>query len=522
MERSTGHQEFERLLSQLFEGSLDASEIRALSAIVESNRELRRRYLEHCQMHAMLRSEHGLLTAGTEVKSIEGAKFSRQSRWQNVLTLAIAASIIAAVSTIWWRVDRRDVLPHRGREVALVGKTVGGTFAYGPNGEASPAEGTKMRQGFYELRNGLVEIEYPSGAVLVVQAPAMFELVDDECIRLEDGRLAAHVPEAAIGFRIDSPGATVIDLGTDFAVHAVRDQESEVHVFQGEVLVDLRGEKGRASDPLRLVTGEATRVDYFTGMPSGIDLDTQQFVRSLREPESAYADVVVALDPVVYYRMEPSGDGTRLLDSSPNRADAIIHLGRATSPVWTVGKVGAALQLGGTAQQTFAFAPSYPQTDGDTLTVAAWVYARSRPRWASIAKNWAGGDYDRGQFHFGLNFDGGELEAHIVDSSGEEIAVLDSVPLPLHRWHHVAFVADGRMLRLYRNGQEIDAKPYNRLHRDPRITALAVGTKLNLAGDAPEEKDYNMWDGRLDEVAIFNDALTPDQIQSLWRAQAND
>jgi hypothetical protein len=365
------------------------------------------------------------------------------------------------------------------------------------------------------LLSGLVEIEYPSGAVLVIRAPATFDMVDEACVRLEDGQLAAHVPKAAIGFRIESPGATVIDLGTDFAVQAVKEKESEVHVFHGEVLVDLHGEKGRSADLLRLVTGEATRVDYVTGMPSGIDLDDQLFLRSLRNDNSTYPRAVEAMNPAVYYRMEPTGDGTRLLDASASSADATIHFGRATAPVWTAGKVGAALTLGGPAQQTYASAPQYPQTEGDALTVVAWVHARSRPRWASIAKNWAGGSEDRGQFHFGLHEDGGELEAHVVDSSGKEIAVRDHVPLTLHAWHHVAFVADGSQLRLYRNGREVDSKPYRGLHRDPRITSLAIGTKLNLAGNQPEESDFNMWDGCLDELAIFNHALTADEILEL-------
>ena len=398
----------------------------------------------------------------------------------------------------------------------MLSRAVGAKFAYGSQGESTPREGTKLRQGLYELRKGLVEIEYRSGAVLVVQAPATFDLVDDSSVRLEDGQVAAHVPETAIGFRIESPGATVIDMGTDFAVQAIRDQESEVHVFQGEVLVDLHGDKGRSSDPLRLVTGEATRVDYLTGMPSGIDLDSQQFVRTLREDDSEYAGAVLALDPAVYYRMEPSSDGSLLTDSTANAAHAKVQFGRAVSPVWTAGKVGAALQLGGTTLQTYASVPSYPQAEGDELAVVGWVYARSRPRWASIAKNWAGGDYDRGQFHFGLNHDSGELEAHIVDSSGKEIAVHDSLPLPLRNWHHVAFVADGNMLRLYRNGEEVDAKPYTKLHRDPRIKALAIGTKLNLSGAAPEERDYNMWDGRLDELAIFNHSLSAEQVRQLY------
>jgi hypothetical protein len=54
-----------------------------------------------------------------------------------------------------------------------------------------------------------------------------------------------------------------------------------------------------------------------------------------------------------------------------------------------------------------------------------------------------------------------------------------------------------------------------KLHRDSRIRALAIGTKLNRLGTAPEERDYNMWDGNLDELAIFNNALSARQILEL-------
>jgi hypothetical protein len=520
MDGSISHSDFEALLARMTEGALSDPEREQLSVLLLSDSDLRRRYLEHCQMHALLQSEHGLLAAWSsyvsdadDVSNRVGHK--RKSIVAGIL-LATAASLALAAGGVWWLRSEMPQQPLRGVEVAVLSKTVGAEFTFGPNGESSPAEGISLRQGTYELRKGLIELEYASGAILVMQAPAAFELVDDARVRLEDGQVAAHVPQAAIGFRIDSPGATVIDMGTDFAVQAVRDQESEVHVFQGEVLVDLHGDRGKSSDPLRLVTGEATRVNYRTGMPSGIDLDSQLFLRTLRENDSDYADAVQQLDPAVYYRMEPSSDGAQLIDSGPHAANAEICFGRAVSPVWTAGKVGAALELGGTALQMYAVAPSYPQAEQDELGVAGWVYARSRPRWASIAKNWAGGDFDRGQFHFGLNHDSGELEAHIVDSTGQEIVVLDSEPFPLRSWQHVAFVADGEKLRLYRNGREVDAQPYHKLHRDPRIKALAIGTKLNLIGTAPEERDYNMWDGRLDELAIFNHALSSEQIRKLY------
>jgi hypothetical protein len=519
MDNQTQFNDFEQLLSRLSEGQLESSEVQRLGELIEADRPLRKQYLECCQMHSLLRSEHGVLTAcSTSSAAEEDGQVSlpkpRISRSQSYW-IAAAASLLVVAAGVSFLKLQRDRAPYRGAETAVLGRAVGARFAFGSSGELVPLAGSKLRQGVYELLDGLVEIDYPTGAVLIARAPATFDLVDGSCVRLVDGQMSAHVPKPATGFRIEAPGATVIDLGTDFGVQAVKDQESEVHVFHGEVLVDLHGEKGKSEDQLRLVTGEATRVDYSTGMPSGINVDEERFVRSLREETSPYARAVLKLSPAVYYRMEPTGDGTKLVDASGNGADATVHLGRAAAPVWTTGKVGAALRLGGPSQQTYASVGKYPQATGDSISIVAWVYARSRPRWASIAKNWAGGDQDRGQFHFGLHLDSGELEAHIVDSSGAEITVRDAVPLPLNTWHHVAFVADGDNLRLYRNGVEVDSKPYHKLHRDPRIKALAIGTKLNLLGDAPEERDFNMWDGCLDELAIFNHALTASQVLEL-------
>ena len=428
-------------------------------------------------------------------------------------TIAASLVIMAIGSTVLALYP--EGAPQRGSETATLSKVVGARFTYGVDGETCPPAGTRLREGLYHLINGCIEIQYQSGAILVIRAPAAFNLAGKSNISLEDGQLSAHVPPMAAGFCIETPGATVTDLGTDFAIQAIRDKESEVHVFQGEVIVDLHGEKVKTADRLKLVTGEAARVDFFTGMPSGIDLDKKQFLRSLRDEINPYAQTILNLKPSVYYRMEPSSDGTRLIDSSVNGADAMIHFGRHNVPVWTTGKLGAALTLGGPSQQTYASASEYPQAEGDTLSVVAWVYARSRPRWASIAKNWAGGDEYKGQFHFGLFHDSGELEAHIIDSSGKEIVINDHVPLPLNTWHHVAFVADGAELKLYRNGLEVDSRPYQKLHRDPRIKALAIGTKLNLAGTEPEEHDFNMWDGDLDELAIFNHPLSSSDILQL-------
>lgn len=518
MNERVDNQQFDELLSRFVDSDLQEPELQQLVSLIESDRTLRHKYLESCQLHGLLRAEHGLL-ASWGVSAVELSSYRLVGKLRAPRALALwstaAVLLISLLGGVLHYGFSKLERPFRGEVVAKLKNQVRAEFAYGPLGESTPPVGAAMLQGPYQLLSGIIELESVTGVVLTVEAPASFTLLDDQGFRIDDGRVAAHVPESARGFRVVTPSATVVDLGTDFAVESTQRTKSEVHVFNGEVQINLRGSKASKASPLRLTTGKATRIDYETGMPSGIDLDEQRFLRGLDVEPRAYTSRVLSMQPTAYYPMQPTGDGMLLMDATTQRSDARIHFGHAAEPVWAAGKVGLAFALGGPAQETYASVGSYLQAEGNQLSVVAWVMAQSRPRWASIAKNWAGAD-DRGQFHFGLYMDSGELEAHIQDSTNKEITVKDNVPLPLNMWHHVAFVADGSMLRLYRNGQEVAAAEYRQLQSNPRIKALAIGTKLNLRGEAPEERDFNMWDGRLDELAIFNHALTANQVLELY------
>ena len=105
-----------------------------------------------------------------------------------------------------------------------------------------------------------------------------------------------------------------------------------------------------------------------------------------------------------------------------------------------------------------------PGTDIHQLSVSAWVYAWHKGTWATIASEH---DVDTGsgrvkqwnegktwQFHFGLEAPEGDLGVAVNQRNHHKIGVREGEgrPLPLGRWQHVAFVADGSVLRLYRGG----------------------------------------------------------------------
>ncbi|WP_010583250.1 LamG-like jellyroll fold domain-containing protein [Schlesneria paludicola] len=404
-----------------------------------------------------------------------------------------------------------------GVPVAVITQMVGARFS---RVGFSPAVGDQFRTGGYRLTSGIVELTFAHSPEVILEAPCEFDLKGRELLLLHRGKMSAKVPKGAGEFTVETPSATVVDQGTEFAVQVDEKDDSEVHVFDGMVSVLPRS--GTLLNPAILRGRSASAIGKKSPTPCGIDVDGDRFLRTLSEPESRYAQLVLEWHPVLYYRMLAAGSGIH--DSGPLAIEASIVRGGSEGTPWTVGRIGSALQFGGPSVKDYAVVSDYPKTADDTLTVTAWVFAKSRPRSATIAKNWSGEDH--GQFHFGLHHDYGQLEILITEHDGHVVSLRDKQPLPIGRWQHVAFVADGVMLRLYRNGNEVGAVPYTGIGGDPTLKAMGIGVQLNREGNQPDILRFNdddpgisdYWHGRLDELAIFNHALDREQIKQLYES----
>jgi hypothetical protein len=82
---------------------------------------------------------------------------------------------------------------------------------------------------------------------------------------------------------------------------------------------------------------------------------------------------------------------------------------------WVAGRFGGALNFRGTTNGNYVIVPTYPKPT-NAMSVSAWVWADSRPTWASIVKNWGGAT--AGQFHFGLQDTFGDLSNFISAQGG--------------------------------------------------------------------------------------------------------
>lgn len=537
--------ELAELIEAQLDGKSDETTIQRLSELLSGDHEAQTFYVEYCQTHAMLAWEHGVLNVDAFEEFNDSSKVEIGGSSRQILVFrytrmfAIATMLMLAIFGSWYiyhwstqnlvpfakptdtgaQSDSLKVIAWKTRDIlAVVSKNHGARLSV-LDAALELGTGDQVRNGIYDLSDGLVELTFNNGVELIIESPASFEIESEMRMVLHGGRLSARVSELGKGFMIETPSADLVDFGTEFAIEVSHDGkgDDEFHVFQGEVVVTSKSNNARHR--LELLGGQATRLDHRTSTPAGIDIDHQRFIRGFENSPQDYYDQVSELDPDVYYVMQLNGDGQTLRNEVSDQAHAKISCSDPEYFHWAPGfNGGTAFQMNGANTETYAVADDYPKSENDRLSVTAWVYAESRPWWGSIAKNWEQSPEPerRGQFHFGLFELTGVLEAHINDNDNVEQFVKDTVPFPLNRWQHVAMVADGKTLRLYRNGQEVAATPYNGLNGNPRIKALAIGNKLGDDSQSPSRPDSGFWDGCIDHLAIFNKALTPEQIQNLF------
>ena len=519
----------DRLLDVLMDAWRDSriseTEMATLNDLLRTSESARKRFREEARFHGQLHTAvlaaavSSAIDSSTKLKSpnltkrarLKPSMFRQMNRPSSLLLAAASFALIVGAGVWWLPLLKHDKASQIGPVVADVGDSRGVTLSYKDGHVLTPQRGTALHAAAYELQAGVLEVTYANGAEVLIQGPATFILANNKIIELQRGRLTAHIPETATGFTVETPTASVVDIGTDFGVFADH-HASEVHVFKGEVLVKSQ----RQADPVVLKENRASRIDMATGTPTGIDISPQRFVRSLSESTDDFANAVRELKPLAYYPMSSLGDGTTLVNAMTNGLNGKI-VAQSGRSLFEAGRNGGmSFNLGGAESMVYGYIPNFPRAKNEQLTVGAWVIANRRSRWATIVKNWSKErEHDEGgQFHFGLFGDDGDLEVHVHDREYQEVQLRENVPLPLGQWHFVAFTMDGTTLRLYRNGNEIASTACNGLSQFAP-SALGVGVKLDGSNVYAQARTGGFWDGRLDDIVIFHRALTADQLKTL-------
>lgn len=394
-----------------------------------------------------------------------------------------------------------------------------------------------------ELSSGFVEIEFVRGARVVIEGPCRFIAIDDNTLRVETGRVVANVPPSARLFTIDTPTARIVDYGTEFGVDVNQTGETRVAVFQGLVeLGEGPTEPGRISQHVALSAGQVSSVSQDRRLAGSVqDFHVAQqslFVRSIEEagdPAIAYARAIRALKPIAYWPM--TGDRPTLGDS----------LGLNNQNLQLVGdhpvqRMAAPQTL--RSPQHFTDALRIDRTRGfytaGPIPAETWKdNAYSITLWMRVSE-WRAQNVvalvpdlgaRAGHFSSQIRMDDlGRIEHYTFfptsENPGLEWNLLLELPADrttnTNQWTHVvATYGDGRS-RLYIDGQLVAEQEIG-LRFEAGYPTLLVGgaTGFGTADHRPENA-MGDFDGALCQLALFNHALTTDQVQALYQSPTPD
>ena len=511
----------ETLLQKWLGADISEAEAGRLLATLQNDRVTAERLLGHLHVDALLRD---LAATGDILAPAEPVALPRVSQrrvWPAVVAWTAVAAAAAILGTVAFVRKATSVAGNAGslkpaqaeetsKAVALLTRSTDAVWA-----DAPPA--ALIEPGWLKLRSGLAQIEFFSGAQVVIEGPAELQVISPGEAFCPRGKLSAEVPPQARGFRIGTPKGTVVDLGTAFGL-SIDGAGAEVHVFKGEVeLHDRPGARARglregeavASDGSGTWSAKAADPGAFAALHgAGARADELQHQRF----ESWKAAVAPQnADPTLLARFDfLEASGRRLANKAAARSveDAAV-IGAA----WANGRWAekSALEFRSLADRVRVAVPGEPEQ----LTLAAWVRvdALSR-RYNSIfmSEGWT-----EGSIHWQI-LDSGAVRLGNHGGHGRKGADFDS-PVVFNtnrfgQWMHVAVRVDGKTGRVShfvdgRKTAELD-RGTGPLFLRPGLAELGNWNTSTHADPTP----IRHLSGAIDEFALHTRLLDDREIQA--------
>jgi hypothetical protein len=200
------------------------------------------------------------------------------------------------------------------------------------------------------------------------------------------------------------------------------------------------------------------------------------------------------------------GTGGTVLDSSGNA-----NTGLMSGAVWTSqGKFGSALAFNGTNSQiTVANSPSL-QSPSTALTVSAWIRPNgSSQAWSSVVHKVHASNYV--SFGFGQNSNKIRRLSGYLQVNGVGYTTAIAKAMTNLTWYFVALT--------WQSGQKVTLTIYNANGSIFHTVTTTQSPSGTISYDASplligEDEAGDNWKGTIDEVRIYNRALTPRELQN--------
>jgi len=513
----------EKQLQDLVDGTLEAADRAALLARMKSDTVLLETYCEYAQIESALRR----ITASEGALWAEQIGAVRENRGRTKRWVVKVSALSAAAALILLAAAHHFIVPEPPESLAywLTPGSVCEVSHPIAGKEVQPPPGTLGVGSRAVLAQGTMELRFSSGIRAIVRAPAELTFNARQQLDMDRGVAWFHVPSSATGFRVQTPGMVVCDLGTEFGIRAQPNQADEIHVLKGKVEARTRRE---ASTMETLSQGEARAVGP-GGRMEKIEVEPSHFLTSL-----------AATIPYLHWSFD--GDQATCIPadgSHPATACAMSELvsqGDPSAFASTPGRFGKAFRATG----IFADAKTaWPGIPGKApRTIAHWIKLPQNQIGAQAIVGW--GSHDLGPFNWNPAFltclrkipqgtvAGVSFGAYYIDGT---------TPIDDDQWHHFAVVYRGGTLpsgepelTCYLDGRQesmarFPIKDFLSASGNPK-DGLTVDTKTSESRSIPLTLFARGWSGdqrrsnvnlAIDELYVFEAALTESQIISLYR-----
>jgi hypothetical protein len=199
---------------------------------------------------------------------------------------------------------------------------------------------------------------------------------------------------------------------------------------------------------------------------------------------------------VGYWSFE-DGQGSTVTDFSGSGNDGTLQNMDPASD-WVSGKRGTALDFDGS--DDYADVGKVGLSGGSTRTISGWVKSsdESQQFWVGLFGFNDGGQSDN-SFDVEISGNSGKYVAHVFGNQW------DIAPQSAS-WHHIAMTYDGSQLKAWFDGT---------LKVDVSYGALSAKDSF---GFAHRNDNNNRWAGKIDEVRVYNRALSASEVRDLYRS----
>lgn len=440
--------------------------------------------------------------------------------------LKIAAILMFALALIYmdFLLKRKRPLP---QAVAMLEESIHAKWA---DMETPFEEGNWLYTGDEPMRlqEGLVKVKFDHGAEVILEAPCEFNFLSADKMKLDLGRLCAKVSQKGHGFTVAAPGCSIIDLGTEFGVIVTNEGLSEAHVLDGQVELWEERPSGRGKTPYRLHKGQMgsfnrqgdVRIESRPAQPTA-------FVRSLdREaPKTNYVRKPAKTPGLVAHWNFNEGTGVTAADSSGNMLHATLmpDSSGATMPQWIPGPIGFgnALHFSNVNNDPTQPANYAEIPDNDLLdfhadqnqTIAMWIKV-DRIDDAGIQIAYSHRVRSRPYVNIGL-YQGHLYFQAYKSTGGHTVRPGGGTVLQPDTWYHIAGTwnrATGEY-KCYLNGVDDTDPTWSSVDTDQEGEDYSVAGPVQLGKTANSTTDG--LEGAVDEIYVFDRALTQEEIHSL-------